>query len=169
MIQVLMDIDETLLSVPKGINAKASEIMFKKVFGVDTNEEIIDNVGKTEIAIIPEVLRKVGLKIQAVPDEAYKVWGEITEQELNNNPVRLLPGIQEFLTALSNNPKVKLELLTGNSPWRARAKLKSAKINNYFTDISTGQLNGVFGNITARRSELIDFVKKRQNQKIILS
>ena len=158
MIQVLMDIDETMIAMPKGISAKTSAIMFKKVFGVNANEEMIENVGKTEMAIILEILHKVGYKIQEVPEEAYRIWAEETEQELIKNPVRLLPGVQEFLTELSSNPKVKLQLLTGNSPWRAKVKLKSAKIENYFIDTSTDQLNGVFGNIAIKRSELLNSV-----------
>lgn len=129
MIHVLVDIDETMLSVPEGINAKASSVMFKKVFGVDAHEELIDNVGKTEMGIIQEVLKKVGVRnnriteqepsVSLVPDEAYIVWAQATGQELKDHPVRVLPGIPELLTALSKNPNVKLGLLSGNSPQRA--------------------------------------------------
>ena len=62
MVHVLIDIDETILSVPEGINAKASAVMFKQVFGIDAHEELIDNVGKTEMGIIQEVLEKVKSK-----------------------------------------------------------------------------------------------------------
>lgn len=155
MIQILMDIDETMIAMPQGISAKTSAIMFKKVFGVDANEEMIENVGKTEMAIILEILHKVGYKIQEVPEEAYKIWAEETELELIKYPARLLHGVQEFLTALFNKSKVKLRLLTGNSLWRAKVKLKSAKIENYFIDSSTKQLNGVFGNTAVKRSELL--------------
>ena len=48
MLHVLIDIDETILSVPEGINARASSLMFKKVFNLDADESMIDNVGKTE-------------------------------------------------------------------------------------------------------------------------
>lgn len=170
MIHVLVDIDETILSVPEGINAKASSVMFKRVFGVDAHEEMIDNVGKTEMGIIQEVLEKVGIiqratgqesPVTEVPDEAYIVWAQATGQELKNHPVWVLPGIPEFLTSLSKNPNVKLGLLSGNSPWRAEEKLKSAQLDTFFRDPDTKQLNGVFGNMAARRDELFDIIKKQ--------
>src|SRR3989344_9330482 len=103
MIHVLVDIDETVLSLPEGINRKASAVMFKKVFRIDAHEEMIDNFGKTEMGIIQEVLRKVGvsqrrtereqLSAVEVPEEAYKVWAQATAQELKDHPARVLPGI----------------------------------------------------------------------------
>src|SRR3989344_541746 len=122
MIHVFFDIDETLLSVPEGINAKASSVMFKEVFGVDAHEDMIENAGKTEMGIIKEVLEKVGINAE-VPQEAYKIWAQATRQELQDHPVRILPGIPELLAALSKNLKVKLLILTGNSVWRAEEKL----------------------------------------------
>lgn len=170
MIHVLVDIDETMLSVPEGINAKASSLMFKKVFGIDAHEELIDNIGKTEMGIIQEVLEKVGTNqrvtkqepsVIEVPDEAYKVWAQATGQELKDHPVRVLPGIPEFLIALSKNPKVKLGLLSGNSPYRAEEKLKSAHLDTFFREPDTQQLNGVFGNLVARRDQLFDIIKQQ--------
>ncbi len=170
MIHVLIDIDETILSVPEGINVKASAVMFKQVFGIDAHEELIDNVGKTEMGIIQEVLEKVKAKertpgqetsLVEVPEEAYRVWGEATSQELKDHPPRVLPGILELLTALSKNPEVKLGLLTGNSPERAEAKLKSAQLDAFFRDKETNQLSGVFGDNTSRRDQLFDIIKQQ--------
>ena len=110
MLHVLIDIDETILSVPEGINARASSLMFKKVFNLDADESMIDNVGKTEMGIIQEVLEKVGTvtsssehksQVLEIPKEAYKVWGNTTSKELKDHPARILPGIPELLTALS--------------------------------------------------------------------
>ena len=160
MVHVLFDIDETMLSLPKGINAKTSSVMFKKVFGVDANEEMIENIGKTEVGIIQEVLEKVGVS-QRVTEEAYKVWAQATEQEMKDHPARVLPGIPELLTALSKNPRIKLELLSGNSVWRAEAKLKSVHLDTFFRDPDTRQLNGVFGNMASTREQLFDIIKKQ--------
>lgn len=160
MVYVLVDIDETMISVPGGINAKASSIMFKKVFGVEAHEEMINNVGKTEMGIIHEVLAKIGKPIDVVPVEAYKVWGEVTYDELQKKPVLILPGMTDFLNALSVDPQIKLTLLTGNSPWRAMAKLKSANFDKFFVDEKTKLLLGVFGDATPKRDELFDLIKK---------
>lgn len=169
MIHVLVDIDETMLSVPEGINTKASSVMFKKAFGVDAHEEMIDNVGKTEMGIIQEVLEKVATKKTPeqesssvrIPENAYRIWAQAIGQELKEHPVRVLPGMFEFLMALSKNPRVKLELLSGNSPWRAEEKLKSAHLDSFFRNANTQQLNGVFGNMAPRRDQLFDIIKRQ--------
>lgn len=173
VIHALFDIDETLLSVPKGINAKTSGVMFKKVFGVDTNEDIIDTVGKTEKGIIREVLEKIGSKnalTNEIPEDAYKIWAQAMKQELKKNPAFILPGVLELLKTLSKNPLVKLEFLTGNSPWRAEEKLKSAGIDNFFRDSETNKLNGVFGNMAEKREKLFDIAKQQAaaNDKFII-
>lgn len=170
MIHVLVDIDETMLSVPEGIDTKASATMFKKVFGVNAHEDLIDNVGKTEMGIIQEVLEKVGVSrkeaeqepsFMEVPDEAYRVWGQATAQELKENPPRVLPGIPELLAALSKNPNVKLGLLSGNSVERAEAKLKSVQLDTFFRDSETNQLVGVFGDMAPKRDQLFDIIKQQ--------
>lgn len=170
MIHALIDIDETILSVPEGINAKASTVMFKKALGVDAHEEMIDNFGKTEMGIIQEVLRKVGSShrtteqepsVLEISEEAYKIWAQATAQELKDHPARILPGIPELLTALSRNPKIKLGLLSGNSVWRAEEKLKSVGLDVFFRDPKIQQLNGVFGNMAPRRDQLFDILKQQ--------
>ncbi len=163
MIYALVDIDETMLSVPHGINAKTSAIMFKEVFGIEAHEEMIDNVGKTEMGIIKEVLAKFEIDNGQIPESAYRIWAEALDKELKTNPVRILPGMSEFLKVLSGKPEVKLFLLTGNSPWRAESKLKSASFDKYFRNSTTGELAGVFGDMTSKREELFTILKKRTN------
>lgn len=164
MVHALFDIDETLLSVPRGLNALSSTHMFQQVFGVDANEDLIDNVGKTEQGIIKEVLNKLG-KESIIPDEAYQVWAESIGKELKKRPAQVLPGIIELLTSLSKNPTVMLEFLTGNSPWRSEEKLKSAKLYNFFKDSKTGRLQGAFGNMAEKRYQLFDIIKNQATPK----
>ncbi len=161
MIYALFDIDDTMTSMPAGVDRKTSAIMFKEVFGVDADESVIEPIGKTEMMIIKDALQKVGKPIDKVPDEAYKVWGENVAEQLENNPARVLPGILELLEALLKDPKIKLALLTGNAPARARAKLESARLDKYFVDPETNELFGLLGNMAYRRDELIELVKKK--------
>ncbi len=170
MIRVLFDVDETILSLEPGINRDASAVMFKKVFHVDTHEEIIDNVGKTEMGIIQEVLEKVGVRqpvteqesfFTEISDEAYKIWAQATADELETRPPRVLPGILELLTALSKNPLIQLELLTGGSYWRAEEKLKSVSLDKFFRDSNSNQLRGAFGNMADRRDNLFDIAAQQ--------
>ena len=165
MIHVLVDIDETMLSVGEGINAKTSAVMFKKVFGVEGHEEMIDNVGKTERGIISEVLEKLHSPVSAIPKEAYQVWAQAMREQFIDHPVKVLVGIPEFLTSLSNNPNIKLGLLTGNSPERAEAKLKSGNLDGFFRDPNTSQLNGVFGSMVPRRNQLFEIIKQQTTSK----
>lgn len=170
MITVLFDVDGTILSLQEGFDARASSVMFKEVFGVDAHEEMIDNIGKTEMGIIFEVLEKVGRankkpeeesSLVTIPKEAYAVWGRVIAQELKDNPPRVLPGISELLTTLSKNPNVKLGLLTGNSSKRAEAKLESAGLKEFFTDPATNSLIGVFGDMAEQRHQLFEIVKRQ--------
>lgn len=163
MIQVLMDIDETMVSVPAGINALSSEKMFKKVFGVNAHEEMINNVGKTELSIILEVLAKVGIEIKEVLPEVYSVWAQTLKEELVHNPVHILPGIPEFLQALSVIPQVKLRLLTGNAPLRAMEKIASGGLDKFFLKPDKS-LDGVFGNEAPKRDMLFDILKNKSDK-----
>ncbi|KKP87232.1 MAG: hypothetical protein UR89_C0004G0021 [Candidatus Roizmanbacteria bacterium GW2011_GWA2_35_8] len=170
MIHVLFDIDETMVSLPKGLNSRASGLMFKKVFNVNTNEETVDNFSKTESWIIKATLDKIGVKIKKVPVTTYKVWAEETSKMLLNIKAKVLPGIPELLDNLSENKKIKLSFLTGNSPWRADAKLHQTKLCKYFVSSSQHKLRGIFGDISEERIDLLKtFLKKiDKNDKVII-
>ncbi|HSA83743.1 MAG TPA: HAD hydrolase-like protein [Patescibacteria group bacterium] len=162
MIHVLFDIDATLLHVSQGIDRDASSVMFQNVFGIEAHEEMIENVGKTEFGIITEVLEKVqGVPVTVpIQEEAYKVWAEADLQEIKKHPVHVLPGIPELLQALSHKENMQLSLLTGNSSYRSKVKIQSAGLERFFTD-ADGEIRGVFGEMSPRRSELVDIVKKQ--------
>lgn len=163
MIQVLMDIDETMVSVPPGINALSSKKMFQKVFGVNAHEEMINNIGKTEMSIVLEVLEKVGIKLKEVSPDVYSVWAQCLKEELLLKPVKILPGIPEFLQALSAMPQVKLRLLTGNAPPRAMEKVVSGGFEKFFLT-RDGSLDGVFGDEAPKRDMLFEIVKNKSNK-----
>lgn len=171
MIHVLFDIDETILSVQEGLNNLASAKMFKKVFGVNTNEETVNNFSKTESWIIKEVLSKANIHINKVPDKAYKTWAEETTKILKNNPPKIMPGISELIISLSKNKNIQLSLLTGNSPWRAEAKFHKTGLDKFFRSSSNHKLIGVFGNISDKRSDLLTIYMKNiinRNDKLVI-
>jgi len=150
MIRALFDIDATILLMPQGVDTTSSEKMFEQVFGVVANEKYIDHDAKTEMYIISNVMKKIGKPIDVVPDAAYRTWASEEEKNLENNPTLILPGAIDLLENLSKNPLVNLELLTGNSVWRAQVKIKSAGMEKYFRD-GKGNLKGVFGNMKYQR------------------
>ena len=53
---------------------------------------------------------------------------------------------------------MKLGLLTGNSSYRAEAKLNSARLDTFFRDPETQILIGVFGEMAMKREQLFDLV-----------
>ena len=156
---VLFDIDDTLVSC-NHVNSKSSEVMFKKVFNINASEDQIDKWGKTEKGIIEEVLSLYGKfdKNIDIPNQAYLSWAKAAAEMLNADPPKVLPGIKELLAELSQNPEILIVLLTGNSRLRAEAKLKSVGLDKYFLN-SGGILNGVFGDISSKRSDLIPNAK----------
>ncbi len=168
---LLFDIDSTLLVCDTESNVKGSEVMFKKVFSIDANEELIDNAGKTEKGIIEEVLRKIDPNLYKeeieIPNHAYQVWAQGTEKTLKNNPPRVLPGIEELLTELSQDKDIKLGLLTGNSRFRADVKLKAVNLDKYFIN-EKGVLTGAFGDISNNRADLIQEAKDKYGEGIYI-
>lgn len=158
---VLIDIDGVLIIQTKE-DAPASGIMFKKVYGVDANEDIIDNVGKTEKKIIDEVLAKIlptrKSNTAVASDVAYKTWAQQVAEALKKNPVTILPGVLDLLHELSKK-NIPFGILTGNSYYRAEAKLISAGLDRYFRN-KNGKLRGAFGNESSKREELVDIAKR---------
>lgn len=161
---ILFDIDETILSCQGDANNKGSEKMFKEVFGVEANEEMINHTGNTEKANIETVIRlvkRLNPKQEVeIPNRAYQVWAEGTGEVLKKYPALVLPGIKDLLKSLSQNPNLILGILTGNSRLRAEVKLKAAGLDSFFmTD--EGVLAGAFGDISNKRSDLIPEAKEK--------
>lgn len=158
---VLLDVDETLLHAPSEANVPASAVMFKKVFGLNAHEEMIDNVGKTEKAIILEVLQKVMPKEKAanvtVLEDTHRAWADASIEVLQRKPAFILPGVLDLLHNLQAH-NIPYGILTGNNYWRAEAKLISARLDSYFRD-KNGNIRGAFGNMTVNREDLIGIAK----------
>ncbi len=167
---VLFDIDRTI--TPRGPDA--SQTMFQTVFGIDLSENAIANAGKTELQIILEVLAvaheipvtaQVSIEdiqqritqLESQLAQAFEMWGQETEkllQRLGSGEYQPLPGIVELLSQLKKHPHIILGLLTGNSPWRSEAKLKTAGVDHFFRN-QRGLLQGAFGDKARKREHLI--------------
>lgn len=170
MINLLVDIDGTILLVPREVDTNSSAIMFKKIFNIEASEEMVENSARPERYIISEVVKKFGIDPETKLEAAYRAWGEANYELLKNNPGKIMPGIIELFDNLKNNPNVKLLLLTGNSRARAESKLKSTGLDVYFRDPKTQKLLGVFGEDGYTREELLlKFLKnKKTDDKFII-
>ncbi|OGD83984.1 hypothetical protein A2165_02820 [Candidatus Curtissbacteria bacterium RBG_13_40_7] len=166
---VLFDVDDTLLKIPHRIYVKASEEMFKKVYGLPgIHEFLIEIKGQPECAIIKSVLeyaKRKGLKPKhtKITDTAHIVWANATKKVLKKNPAEVLPGIKKLLEELSKRKNIKLGILSGNSYWRSKAKIESAGLDKFFKN-SKGELQGAFGNESTKRSQLIEIARKKIGQ-----
>lgn len=168
---ILFDIDETLLSCKGDANAKGSEKMFKEVFNIIANEEMVNHTGNTEKANIEKIIRLVKrlkpYEEVEIPNKAYQVWAEGTGEVLEKYPPIVLPGIKELLESFSKNPNIIIGLLTGNSRLRSEVKLKAAGLDNFFMT-EKKVLAGVFGDISNRRADLIPEAKAKYGEGIYI-
>lgn len=89
MIHVLVDIDETMLSVPEGINAKASAIMFRRVFGnmAPKRDQLFDIIrnqatSKDNFIIIDDSIIGVKMAQQHSIPVIMVATGKATEEQL---------------------------------------------------------------------------------------
>jgi phosphoglycolate phosphatase-like HAD superfamily hydrolase len=170
MIHTLFDIDGTLLLVPRQVDKDSSSIMFKKVFQIDANEEMVDNSARPEKHIVTEVLKKFNILPKDKLISAYKAWGEAEVKLLRKQPGLIMPGMVSLLKKLHENKNISIKLLTGNSSFRAEAKLKSTGLDKYFRDPLSRKLVGVFGEEGNTREELLlKFLKnKKDEDKVII-
>lgn len=164
---VLFDIDHTLMASPPGANARASQRMFKDLYGVDASEDAVEKVGMTEWGVIERVLEQVGVNPipeddaqHRIPDKVYQYWAEVLKTEIADQPSTLEPGIWDLLNRLADETEVKLGLLTGNSYWRSEVKLEAVGIDEFFRDHG-GNLIGAFGNEARTREGLLAFARDR--------
>jgi phosphoglycolate phosphatase-like HAD superfamily hydrolase len=130
---VLFDIDKTLI---KRSNAHFKAFLFsvKSVYNIEIEPNIIKHYGMTDQQIIKEVLKAKGLDDNYIESKIQTCIQIMIDKffELNvNEDIELLPGVLQLLEELKRRG-VLLGLVTGNVERIAWAKLKKAKIANYF-------------------------------------
>jgi phosphoglycolate phosphatase len=156
---VLFDIDKTLLKGARGHYLSFSEA-FKKVYGMDTDIDIIEHDGMTDQQIITEVLKKNGIseeEIKLKMSKCMAVMVDYFNQVVNNEKITVLDGVPELLVELERN-NILIGLLTGNLEPIARAKLTKIGLNDYF------KLGG-FGSDNINRATLVKIATNRAKEK----
>ena len=130
---ILFDIDGTLVS---GGPAKSSFVdAMHEVYGTAGDFENVSFAGKTDPQIVRELLKSTGTpenEIEGGLEELFNRYLGYLETRLPRNPVRVLPGVKELLSALSRHDDVGLGLLTGNVVGGARLKLASGDLWEWF-------------------------------------
>lgn len=156
---VLFDIDKTLIKSARGHHLSFSE-GFKKVYGINTDIDIIEHDGMTDQQIIIEVLKKNGVneeEIKSKMAECMSVMVEYFNQVVKDEKIIILDGVPELLVELEKN-NVLIGLLTGNLEPIARAKLTKIGLNHYF------KLGG-FGSDDINRANLVKIAVGRAQDK----
>src|SRR5437870_7800120 len=111
---LLFDIDATLVNTG-GAGVEALKLIVHNRFSAKDDLRDIEIAGKTDRAIIRDILRKY----QVEPTE--ETIASLAEDYINRLPLslshsrgRVLPGIQPLLERLKPQPNIVLALLTGN-------------------------------------------------------
>lgn len=152
---ILFDIDGTLLRTG-GVGAEAVNRAFRELFGIQDAWNNYDPNGKTDYEIIQN-LAKLMLYRELKDSEQIEIAERYVRYFRDTIHLavnfRVLPGVQELLTELSNRHYF-VGLATGNLRQTADIKLKHGKIDHFFSF-------GGFGCDSVSRLELTRCALKR--------
>src|SRR5204862_7131001 len=142
-----------------GAGVEAIKLIVPDRFSAKDHLRDIEIAGKTDRAIIRDILRKYQVK----PSE--ENIASFAEEYIHRLPLslsrsrgRVLPGIQPLLERLKPQPHIVLALLTGNLQQGARIKLQHYGLWDFFEF-------GAFADDHHDRNELGSFAKKRAQAK----
>lgn len=146
---LLFDIDGTIL-LTNGAGTRAANRAFEKIYGHSGAMDGVDAAGKTDPLILREMFGN-RLSRDYTTDEAEKLFGEYViflEEEVENSPIDIMPGIPYLLENLSSRKDILLGIATGNIERGARIKLRRAGLYRHFRA-------GGYGSDSWNREELI--------------
>ncbi len=156
---ILFDIDGTIL-----LTRGAGRIMLSEAFQSVTGREVtIDGVafaGRTDQSIAYDVAARNGIDGSAAADvvpRALSVYESRWRQDWATIGVERLPGVEDLILRLAEQPHVHLALVTGNIRDVAYHKLKCVALDQFFLD-------GAFGCDSADRNQLPEIAVTRMQE-----
>ena len=161
---VLFDIDGTLTvgGSGGGAGARALNIAFEAMFGIQNAFDNISKAGKTDPIILADGFAANGVEKTADNTEEFmNRYLENLEELLKVEELRskVLPGAREILEDLTSEEDVHIGILTGNWSAGARLKLASVGLDGYINGL------GAFGEDAPTRPGLVPVAWKRFEEK----
>lgn len=155
---LLFDIDGTLVSTGRAGMFSLQATLTNK-YGIADELEDIEVAGKTDRAIVRDILRKHGIADTAENIARFAdAYIEGLAAELPRRDGRVLPGILDLLTRLKQRSHLVLALLTGNLERGARMKLDHYDLWKFFEF-------GAFADDHHDRNELGAFARQRARER----
>jgi phosphoglycolate phosphatase-like HAD superfamily hydrolase len=159
---LLFDIDQTLVNTG-GAGLRALDRACQKLYGLQNAMDGVRPHGKTDPAIVREILRVKLSSNSATDGEIATVlegYVSFLKEEVRTSPTyRVLPGIVPLLNEMATRSDIVLGLATGNVELGARIKLERAELNSFFAF-------GGFGSDSEDRTELVRKGAEKANLKI---
>jgi phosphoglycolate phosphatase len=157
----LFDIDQTLIN-SGGAGLRALDRACRKLFGLENAMDGISPHGRTDPAIVRDILRQRlssdnanDFQVTTILD-AYLFF---LKEEVQTSPTyRVLPGVLSLLEELQRRSEVMLGLATGNIEPGGRIKLDRGDLNPYFSF-------GGFGSDSEDRTELVRMAAEKAADK----
>lgn len=129
---LLFDIDGTLID-SGGAGKLAMETAFASEFGVAKSTNVVAYAGRTDIAIITDMLNCYGVESSTEQiRRCLQSYLSHLPDSLKQRSGRTLPGVRQLLEQLSLRDDVLLGLLTGNVEEGARKKLCFFQLDSFF-------------------------------------
>jgi phosphoglycolate phosphatase len=152
---VLWDVDFTLIDAG-GVGRRLYEVALRDMYGLDLRRPAESFAGRTDSAIVFEMLRLAGVPDpaeQVRPFQAYLAARVAQTADELRERGRVLPGAAQALAALAapdHHGRVVQSLLTGNIPEFAQVKITTLGLAEHL-DLTIG----AYGDISAIRADLV--------------
>ncbi len=157
---LLWDIDGTILrSATATTFTEYTRPVLKALFGTEGRIDEVPLTGMTDLQYIAESLSCEGITREAILERIGEISAryccEIERAASNGAEFRVLPGVRDVLEAISQHPRYRCAVLTGNFETTARYKLNLVGLSDYF------DLPGAFGDQSFDRRELARLAGQR--------
>ncbi len=150
---ILFDIDGTLL-LSGGGGREAMRHALAAEFGIADAWADICFSGRTDHFLLSELLQGNGIHPDdAARDRFRKRYVDVFPEFVQASGGRVLPGVVELLETLSQDPRVRVAVMTGNLPETATAKLEHFGLHTYAEWVVGGDLDSERNSLARRAAD----------------